>query len=73
MFSLNVVLFVLSYYILFCPVWLLSLSSLLFSKVRQKGSGSGGRGGGDKLGGIAGGKTVIGIYCMRKESIFYNK
>lgn len=27
------------------------------------------RRGGDKLGGVVVGETVIGIYCMRKESV----
>ena len=30
----------------------------------------GGRGCGEELGGVEGGKIVIRVYCMRKESIF---
>jgi hypothetical protein len=56
---------------------LLSLRNLLFSKEIQNGSQFGERkdlcvcvwGGGD-LGGLDGGKTIIRIYCMRKEIIF---
>jgi hypothetical protein len=42
--NFNKIVFVLSYYILFCHVWLLSLKSLFFSKVR-KGMDPEGRGG----------------------------
>ena len=34
-----------------------------------EGSGSGWEGGGEELGGVEGGKTIIGIYCTREESI----
>lgn len=56
-----------SYYILFCYDPLEACSLLMR---RKKGSGSGWEGSGEKLGGVEGGETVIGIYCMRKESIF---
>lgn len=36
----------------------------------RKGVDPEGRGGGEELGGEEGGKTIIRIYCMRKDSIF---
>jgi hypothetical protein len=39
--SLHELVFALSYYILFCPIWLLSLQALFFTSERQKGSRSG--------------------------------
>lgn len=68
-FTLEVIVVVLSYYILFCHVWL-SPRSLFLSSERQKGSGPGGGGGRDELGGAAEGETVIMLYCMRKQPIF---
>jgi hypothetical protein len=35
----------------------------------RKGVDLEGRGGGEELGGVEGGKTIIGIYCTREESI----
>lgn len=64
--------FVLSYCILFCRVWLLSLTRRpFFSKERQKGSGSRRE---RRYGGIFGKEQreaeLIGIHCLMKESIF---
>lgn len=57
------------YFILFCYV-LLSLRSLLFSYERQREVEPDGREGREELEGLEGGQTVIGIYCLREESIF---
>lgn len=48
---------------------------LFFPTERQKESGSGGegRGGEEELGRVEGAKTVIRLYCMRKEFIFNYK
>lgn len=63
--------FILSYCILFCLVWLLSLGSLLFSEKEMEGNGSGGEG---RLEEVRGGRgTMFGIYCMREDSIFSKK
>jgi hypothetical protein len=37
----------------------------------RKGVDPEGRGGGEELGGVEGGKTIIWIYCMRKN-LFFN-
>lgn len=41
----------------------------VFLKRKQRGSESGGEGGGEQ-GGIERGETVVGMDCMRKQSIF---
>lgn len=53
----------------FCFTLYFIFSSLV-SNERQTGSGSGGVGNGDELGGVREGETIIRIYCMRKESNF---
>lgn len=62
--------FVLSYFILFYPVWLLPLGGLLFSEQdpvyleeREVAAARRSEGAG----------TVVGIYCMCEESIFIKK
>jgi hypothetical protein len=67
--NLEVIIFVLSYNILFCYILLLSLRSLFFSNERQKRSGSEGREVGEELGEVEGAETISKIYYMRKESI----
>lgn len=61
--------FLFFYFILFCYV-LLSLRSLLFSYERQREVEPDGREGREELEGLEGDQTVIGIYCLREESIF---
>lgn len=56
-FSSDMIDFDLSYYTLFCHVWLLSHIHLLFSNERQKESGPGGEG-------------TSKTHCMRKETMF---
>lgn len=55
-----------------CPVWLLSLLSLLFSEQEQTGSGFGEerRLEVGSLGGEEGKEIVVGMCCIREESIF---
>lgn len=64
--------FVISYYTLFCLVFLLSQRSLMFLNKRQKKSGPYGRGGEKELQGAEGGETRIRIHCIREETIFSN-
>lgn len=65
--KLDVMCFVLSFYVLFCYVWLLALKILLFSNKRQQSS----RSSREELAGVEEGEAVIRIYCMRqKKSIF---
>jgi hypothetical protein len=52
----------------FCFILLLSLEASSFRDI--KGVESEGREGGEELGGIEGGKTVIRIYDVTKESVF---
>jgi hypothetical protein len=59
--------FVLSYYVVF--VLLLSLRNLFFFK-RQKGGGSDGRRGKEKLGGVEGGDYNQDILCEGEKAIF---
>lgn len=65
--------FVLSYWFLFCCVWLLSLVDLLLSERKQSGRGSGEWAGEGELGGLEGGNTVVRIYCMKEESVLHRK
>lgn len=65
-FSINVFA---SSYILFCHVWLLYLINPLFSKDRQKGIGSRGKGGRKELGVLERREHIIWIYYIIKESI----
>lgn len=60
-------------HILFCSALLSSFRSLLFSKERQNGSGSGWEGRGEEGGRAEGVKTVIRVYYVRKDSIFNNR
>lgn len=55
--NFDVKVFVSSYYILLCHVWLLSPRSLLSSSERWKGSCFKGSGGGEEAGGAEGGET----------------
>lgn len=55
--------FVLSYYILFC-YYLLEVCSLIRGR---EGVDPDGRGGGKELGGAEGGETIIRIYYVRKK------
>lgn len=62
--------FALSYYVYF-DVFYCSLGSLFFSNERERtGVDSEKKGGREKLGGAEEGDTLIGIYCIRKQSIF---
>lgn len=70
MSNFNMVVFVSSYYNLFCHVWLLSLETCSFLMRGRRGVDLEGRGGGEGLEGAEGGKTIIGIYCIRRESKF---
>lgn len=56
-----------SYCILSCCVWLLGLRGLFFSEGKLGGSGAGreGRWGGE----VKGGETVVGIHCVKEESL----
>lgn len=56
-------------YILFLTFgcYLLEAHSVL---IRQKGSRSGRRGDGEKLGEVEGGETIIRTYCINKEYTF---
>lgn len=46
------------------------LSEAFYFLVRdRRGSGFGGIGGGQKVGGVEGGETLIWIYCVRKEPV----
>lgn len=56
-------------YCILCHVWLLSLRGLLSSERKQRRCGSGDRRGMD-LGGMDGGETMVGMFCMREESVF---
>jgi hypothetical protein len=49
---------------------LLPLRSWFFSKRDKKGVNVDGRGSGEELGGVEGGKTVSWVSCMRKEPMF---
>lgn len=52
----------------FCPVWLLSPRSRCSFLMRdKKGIDLEGSEGGEDLGRVEGGKTTIGIYCIRKD------
>lgn len=56
--------------ILFCPVWVSSLGDLILSETEMKMEWIGGRGEGEGEGGVEGGETMVGMYCMGEESIF---
>lgn len=60
--------FALSYCILFCPVWLLSLRGSFISEGKQRKSRSGGVGRWMELGRDKGGEIVVGLYCTGEES-----
>lgn len=72
LFNIDVMIFVLSYYTLFCLVFLLSHRSLLFPKEGRKGMHPQRRGGGKEPQGVEGGETEIRIHCIRKETISNN-
>lgn len=55
--------FALSFYIVFCRAWLLSLRNRLFSIKRQKGDGPGGKGGEEEMG-IEERDNTIRIQCV---------
>lgn len=55
------------------PFHCYTLDNCLFSTKRQKGSDLVGRGAGEEMTEIEGGKTVIRIHCIRKESVFKKK
>lgn len=61
--------FALSYCILLCLIWGLSLKDCSFLKRNKGGVALGERRDGG-LGGVEGRETVVWIYCMREESIF---
>ena len=65
--SFDVMVLFFSCYILY---YYYPLEACSFLMRRKKGSGSGWEGSGEELGGVEGGETIIGIYCMKKESIF---
>jgi len=56
--NLNMSVFTLCYYIMFCPVWLLSLGDLLFSEEEYEGVDA-----------REEGEPVVVIYCMIEESV----
>lgn len=72
---LNAGTFAFSCYILFCPVWLLPLGGLLFSKEKQRGCGSGGnRGsGGGQGSGKSGGRGNCGQDVLYERRINFFK
>lgn len=72
-FSLDMRLFALFYFILLCCVWLLSLRKQLFSEGKQKEGESGKQGKWGMLGVEKRGKIVISGYCVRDAFIFNKK
>jgi hypothetical protein len=68
--NFDMMVIVLSYYILFCYVLLLSLRSLLFSNEREKGSKSRWEERWGGTGGVEREKTIFILFCMNKESMF---
>lgn len=72
-FSLDMRLFALFYFILLCCVWLLSLRKQLFYEGKQKEGESGKQGKWGMLGVEKRGKIVISRYCVRDEFIFNKK
>jgi hypothetical protein len=61
--------FSLSLCTLFSSAWLSSLGGLLLFQEDTQGADLQERGGRRELG-VKGGQTVVGMYCMREESIF---
>ena len=59
-----------SYCILFCCVWLLSLRTRFISNERQKGSGSGGREGGEEMRRVEGKSKLSSGNIVRERNVF---
>ena len=71
--SLDVMVFVLSYYTLFCHVGWCLLKACSFLMRDRKGVDSEGRGDREELEGVRGRITGIKIYYIRKDSLFNNR
>lgn len=64
--------FTLSFCILFCHIWLLSLGGLLFSEAKERRTGSGEEWRLGEAGRGSGGETVVKTYCMPDGSVYNN-
>lgn len=57
--------------VLLCGLWLFSIASLLFSEGAQMESSSRIKEGSQEVGENEDGKTLVGMCCVREESIFF--
>lgn len=64
------IVFILLYFIFLCFIYTLVETCSFQLREKQNGSASGEWGGGEKLGEVEGGKTVVTFHFIRKESLF---